>query len=166
MQLIEALYPKNYQNLKGPILETYEALLGAQKGAAPSSLLAPKPTSGSRTNRPEIERLQGEAAAAMQLLMKAGNSKDEAARKVARRVSKFDLKSLGYTRKHRTGITATTIKGWRDKFRGIADDSLGSMRYTHVLDSLEGADPEAAAAVALKFVLGSMLPENREKPPS
>ena len=89
-----------------------------------------------------------------------------AARKVARRVSKFDLKSLGYTRKHRTGITATTIKGWRDKFRGFADDSLGSMRYTHVLDSLEGADPEAAAVVALKFVLGSMLPENQEKPPS
>jgi len=168
IDLIHLLYPENHRILVGPLLETYEALLGVQKGASTHPLLIRKRkrADGSPTTRPEIERLQGEAAASMELLMRAGAGKDEAARKVARRVGTFNLASLGYTRKSRTGITAATIKGWRDRFSGFADDSLGAMRFRDVLKLVENLDPKDAAGRVLNSLLGSMLPENREIPPS
>ena len=167
IDLIRLLYPGNQQNLVGPLLETYEALLGVQKGSSPHSLLIRKRKheDGSPTTRPEIERLQGEAAAAMELLMRTGDGKDEAARKVARRIRAFDLASLGYTRKSRTGITQATIKGWRDRFSGFADSSLGAMRFKDVLSMVENRDPKDAANWVLNSLLGSKLPENRENPP-
>lgn len=129
IDLAELLYPKNYRDLTGPILETYEALLGIQKGAAPTSLITPKFSGGSPTTSPEGERLQGEAAATMELLMQAGDSPDSAGKKVARRLNAFNLDLSKYIRRSRSGITAKTIKGWRDKFRPPADGSLGAMRF-------------------------------------
>ena len=164
IDLIRALYPGK-SGLVGPLLETYEALLGIQKGTKANPLITPRPTKGSRPNKPEVERFQGEAAAAMELLMKAGDSKDEAARKVARRVRvlDFDFESLGYTRKYRTGITQNTIKGWRDKYNDPADKSLGAMRCQAVLGLVQNKDPADAANWVLKSLLGSALPENRDR---
>ena len=167
IDLIHLLYPEN-RDLVGPLLETYEALLGIQKGAAPSRLITPKFGGGSPTTRPEGERLQGEAAATLELLIKAGEAPDLSAQKVARRLRSFDIESSGYLRKSRDGITGATIKGWRDRFSGFADDSLGTMRFKDVLRLVQklGLDPEEAADFALNSLLGSMLPENREKPTS
>ena len=166
IDLIRAFYPDNHRALVGPLLETYEALLGIQKGTKANPLITPKPSRGSRPNKPEVERFQGEAAAAMELLMKAGDSKDEAARKVARRVRvlDFDFESLGYTRKYRKGITQGTIKGWRDKYNDPADKSLGAMRCRAVLGLVQNKDPADAANWVLKSLLGSALPKNRDRP--
>lgn len=96
IDLIEALYPENGRELRRPLFQIHEALLGVQKGAALNPLLVRRHTDGRPELAPEIERFQGEAAAAMHLLMEAGYSKDESASKVARHVERFDLKSLGY----------------------------------------------------------------------
>ena len=167
MDLIAALFPDNPKNLIGPIFQTYEALLGVQKGAAPHPLLIAKPTGGRPTTKPQIERFQGEAAAAMQLLMNAGDKKDQAASTVARQVQEFDLESLGYTPKSHTGITATTIKGWRDKFTGRTVRNLGAMRFKTVLglEYVKMQKPRSAATWVLMSLLGSGIPENRKIPP-
>ena len=162
VNLIQALYPENRLELLGPIFRTHEALLGVQKGAALNPLLVGRHT-GRPDRAPEYERFQGEAAAAMQLLMNAGHSKDESASKVARYVERFDLRSLAP--KSRTGITANTIKGWRDEF-GSADGSIGAMRFQIVLglEEVTSRDSQPAATWVLKSLLGSALPENRKKP--
>ncbi len=169
MDLVDALVPDNRKNLIGPIFQTYEALLGVYKGAAPHPLLIAKPTGGRPTAKPEIERFQGEAAAAMQLLMVAGDLADEAASKVARQVQRFDLESLGYTPKVHKGITANTIKGWRNKFTGHTGRSLGAMRFKTVLglEYVKKKKPKSAASWVLKSLLGSSIPpEYRKIPPS
>ena len=165
IDLIRALYPEN-SGLVGPLLETYEALLGIQKGTKANPLITPKISRGSRPNKPEVERFQGEAAAAMELLMRAGDDKDKAARKVARRVLAldFDFESLGYTKTFRTGITRHTIKGWRDKFNDTVDSSLGAMRFHAVLSLVEDREPVNAANWVLRSLLGSMLSKNRDRP--
>jgi len=171
LTLIEQLYPENREELRGPIFQTYQALVGLQKGAtpkgaAPHPLLIPKSTKGRPPNRPEVERVQAEAAAAMELFMQAGDSKDVAARKVFRRVRQIDLKSLGYKGKSYEGITHNTIAGWRANFTGRAGNSIGAQRYRIILgyDIVKNQSPHSAAAWILESLLGSILPENRKNP--
>ncbi len=167
LDLIKALYPENWQELTDPIFQTYEALLGVQKGAAPNPLIMRKPTGGRPTTAPEMERFQGEAAAAMELFMRAGDTEDEASRKVARRVQTFDTKSLGYTPKGGSEITAKTIEGWRDKFTGSAGHGIGALRFKTILfdrEFVKKQKPRSAATWVLNTLLGSALPENRKKP--
>lgn len=161
------MYPKNSRNLVRPLFETYEALLRIQKGASPSPLITPKFGGGSRTTSPEGERVQGEAAAALELFIVAGEDPEPAARKVARRVRSFDLENRGYLRNRRGGITWKTVKGWRDRFQNSGDGGLGAMRFRNALRFVEtfGLDAQDDANFALNTLLGSLLPENREKPP-
>ncbi len=161
MDLIDALFPDNKQNLIGPIFQTYEALLGTQKGAAPNPLFIRRHTDGRAALAPEIERFQGEAAAAMQLFMGAGESKDQVASRVADWVQRFDLKSRRYTPRTHTGITASTIKGWRDKFTGSSDTGIGAMRFQAVLDleCVKNKSPRSAATWVIKTLLGSTFPK-------
>ena len=173
LDLIELLYPENREELRGPIFQTYEALLGLQKGAtpkgaAPHPLLIPKSIEGRPPIRPEVERVQAEAAAAMELFMQAGDSKDEAARKVFRRVRQIDLETFGYAGKGYEGITPNTIAGWRDNFTGRAGNSIGAQRFKTILgyDIVRNQSPHSAAAWIIESLLGSTLPENRKNPPT
>ena len=173
LDLIELLYPENYHELRGPIFQTYQALLGLQKGAAPKGaaphpLLIPKSTGGRPPLRPEVERVQAEAAAAMELFMEAGDSKDEAARKVFRQVQQIDLEAIGYKARDNEGITSKTIAGWRDNFRGYAGNSIGAERYRIILgyEIVKNQSPSSAATWILKSLLGSTLPDNRKNPPT
>ena len=161
LDLIKLLYPENPQELSGPIFRTYEALLGVQKGAAPNPLFIRRHTDGRAALAPGIERFQGEAAAAMQLFMDAGESKDQAASRVADWVQRFDLKSRRYTPRAHTGITASTIKGWRDKFTGSSDTGIGAMRFQAVLDleCVKNKSPRPAATWVIKTLLGSTFPK-------
>ena len=176
LDLIELLYPENRQELSGPIFQTYQALLGLQKGAtpkgaAPHPLLIPKSIEGRPPTRPEVERVKAEAAAAMELFMDAGDSKDEAARKVFRRIRHIDLESFGYTARRNTardntGITPNTIAGWRDNFTGAAGNSIGAERFRIILgyEIVKNQSPKSAATWILESLLGSTLPENRDNP--
>ena len=106
--------------------------------------------------------------------MRAGDSKDVAARKVFRRVRQFDLELFGYKAKSDkkksdvAGVTQDTIAGWRDKFTGHGNSSIGAERFRIILgyEIVKNQSPRSAATWILESLLGTSLPKIGITPPT
>jgi hypothetical protein len=132
------------------LLDLWAALVDLERGAEPS-LLKLKPKRSRRPDSSDREMMKGAAAAAMSLLMKIGQTREEAARRVANELCRNGVK-LGGHRQLRWG----TVASWRDQARRASPSADGaSFTYRLLIDG--------GTLVGMPTVAANMRHEQRER---
>ena len=159
IRLISAIYPDE-PSLPLPLNQLLYDLDGLDHGTVAAFF---RPTKVSHRPRTALsdDLFRAIVAAAMTLLMDGTKvSRDEAAREVARRLSKMGGK-------HSSGksITGSQISKWRDKMMAErAAENRGVARYQHTLQLVSGMPSPDAVALILDS-LTTLSPANFPKKP-
>jgi hypothetical protein len=161
IKLISALYPDE-PSLPLPLNQLLYDLDDLDHGRVAAFFQPTKVSHRPRTALSE-DLFRAIVAAAMTLLMDGTKvSRDEAARDIARRLTKMGCK-------HTSGksITGRQIAKWREKMMTErAAESRGVARYQHTLQLVSGKPPLEAVAFILDW-LTDLSPANfPEKPPA
>ena len=100
--------------------------------------------------------MKGEAAAALALFYKSGQTLETASEVVARRIRARDLAAIGYRATPHKDIKGRTIMDWRSEVTQPNAQPIAVQRYNAVLDYFKECGPEEAASAA-EYVLANLL---------
>jgi hypothetical protein len=143
MDLVDSIESWRNDDLSAPLRELLTAFLSLEHGA-----IEPLLRSQRKGGRPPLVRdrlIRGHAAAASEMLLRAGWKESAADRWVAERLSRDGYIKGPSEREDIALITATTICGWRKEARERpTDDALRAM-YELWLDAPYSDDAEKAA---------------------
>lgn len=153
--LIDALFPRQ-SALKRPLIRIYDALVGVHAGLATDPLIQvdrpqQRPPHGAAT-----QRLKGEAAAALTLYCRSGQTLEIASETVARHIKARDLSAIGYRLTPHKDIKGRTIMDWRSEVNQPRAQSVAAQRYNTVLDYFKKCGANEAASAA-EYVLAKLL---------
>jgi hypothetical protein len=154
----------HYPRALVPFFELQYALLSLEYGSV-DPLLAPKKVPHRPPTAPKDQALRAYASVVMELHMRAGLPRKQAASKVARMLSQG-----GHLTPQGKTITGRIVAKWRDKMKeGPAneDEVPAHQRFKRVLANEKGLVPTGPAAAAL-LLLKPASPRRRipKKPPS
>ena len=136
------------------------ALQDIDRGQAPALF---QPVRQHRPNEPaKLFILKAVAAAAVQLLLDSGKSKEDAGAMVAK---KLDVAGFRLSGTNPKPVNAATVNRWRDRFSGHSDEE-GADAYHTALEEARSrfSTPEEQAEQAMYGL--KRLVQNLEKPPS
>lgn len=140
------------EQLGKPLVTLFIALDALDKGKR-SPLLGPTKQGGRPADTDFEAGYKAEAAAAMTLLMDNGLRQKEAARKVAKELSRF-----GYRLPGGRAPSARTVRGWRDECIGHHGGKTIGKRYEATLKIAQDHGMKDCAA-ALRLAAGAGLGE-------
>ena len=153
--LVDDLFP-GQSVLKRPLIRVYDAIVGVHNGLATDPVLQVERPQQRPSHGASVQRLKGEAAAALSLYYKAGQKLNPASEIVARKVKMRDVASIGYRMSPNQDITGRTIREWRSEVTKPKAQSIAVERYNMVLYYFKACGADEAAGEA-EFVLAELL---------
>jgi hypothetical protein len=155
LSLAYALFP-GQGALMRPLFRIYDALVGVNLGLEPDPILRADRGKKRPPHGAAVQRLKGEAAAALELYRKSGQNLKPASEIVARKVNVRDLEAIGYKASPHQDIKGRTIMDWRSEINQAGAQSIAARRYDFLLEwSREYGDDEAAGVA--DFILAELL---------
>ncbi len=131
--LVDALFP-GQSALKRPLIQLYDALVGVHAGLATDPLIQVDRPPQRPPHGAAVQRLKGEAAAALALYYKSGQTLENASEVVARHIKARDLEAIGYRATPHKDIRGRTIMDWRSEVIQPKARSVAAQRYNTILD--------------------------------
>ena len=153
--LVDDLFP-GQSVLKRPLIRVYDAIFGVHYGLATDPVLQVERPQQRPSHGASVQRLKGEAAAALSLYYKAGQKLNPASKIVASKVKMRDVASIGYRMSPDQDITGRTIREWRSEVTKPKAQSIAVERYNMVLYYFKACGADEAAGEA-EFVLAELL---------
>ena len=153
--LIDALFPRQ-STLKRPLIRLYDALVGVHAGLATDPLIQVDRPQQRPPHGAAVQRLKGEAAAALTLYYKSGQTLEYASEVVARHIKARDLAAIGYRATPHKDIRGRTIMDWRSEVTQPKARSIAAQRYNTILDCFKECGINEAASTA-EYVLAKLL---------
>jgi hypothetical protein len=135
-------------NALEPLRAAFHALTDVDEGRR-NALLEPANAPGRAPASVITVALQAAAAAALEMGMKAGHSKPEAAKAVAKALTQG-----GFSIPGKSHVTSRAVILWRDKFSGFNGGIPGAAQYAHFVEAMQQAPsaPEKRFEDALKLL--------------
>ena len=103
-----------------------------------------------------VQRLKGEAAAALELFHRSGQNLKPAADEVVRKIQTRDLTAIGYKVPTHQEINGRTVMDWRFELKNSTARSIEVERYNEILEFFQGLGGDEATRAA-ENVLTIML---------
>ncbi len=153
--LVDALFP-GQSALKRPLIRLYDALVGVHAGLATDPLIQVDRRRGRAPRGAAVQRLKGEAAAALALYKKSGQNFGPASEVIAHHIKARDLAAIGYTVTPHQDIKGRTIRDWRSEVIKSRARSIAARRYNTVLNYFKECGTDEAESAA-EFVLTKLL---------
>jgi hypothetical protein len=140
------------EQLQSPLMQLLTAIADLADGRAPE-LFQPAQRAQNHPGMSVAEaNLMGIAALAMDQLMRAGHTRSDAAKAVAR-----TIEAAGHSVPHR--FSAATVAGWRDRLRegpGVRTPNVALLRFNAPLPAEAGNTPRIRAEWLLKMICVSV----------
>ncbi len=141
-EFVRSIEQFHSDGLAEPLIAISAALTDLKDGAQ-HPMLVPEPTEGRRPAGMERQALRAAAAATMELAMRAGMSRETAAKMVARHLQNRSVHIGG-----RQSLTWGTVKRWRDKLRAGSHEDFAVQYYRDIIEIIgvnqtPGADPNS-----------------------
>ena len=153
--LIDDLFP-GQSFLKWPLIRICNAVGSADLGLETDPIFQVDKENKRPPQGIGVQRLKGEAAAALELFSRSGQNLEPASEFVARQIRMRDLTAIGYRVSPSKEIKGRTVMDWRFEFKDSTERSIEVDRYNEILDWFQERSNEKAAKAA-EFVLTIML---------
>ncbi len=159
--LIDDLFP-GQSTLKRPLIRICDALGGVDLGLETDPILQGDKEKKRPPQGIQVQRLKGEAAAALELYRRSGQRLKPAADVVAEKIQKRDLTAIGYRVTPYKKIKGRPVMEWRSEINQAGSQSIAADRYNVILNYLECSSDEAASAA--EYVLATLLTPPKKIP--